>query len=68
MTLTDLAGMSWSVTLTGYDGSVHTVEPQSIQIDVYGDDEQGQLLAALDLGRNVLVRSGVEATEPSSGD
>ncbi len=65
LTLTDMAGMGWSVTLTGYDGSVHTVSPESIHIEVYGDDEQGQLLAALNFGRDVLVRSGVEATEPS---
>jgi len=62
LTMTDLAGMCWTVTVTDYDGSIHTFEPQSVDIEVRGDDEQGQLLAALDLGRNVLVRSGVEAT------
>jgi hypothetical protein len=36
-----------------------------VSIEVRGDDEQGQLLAALNFGRDVLVRSGVEATEPS---
>jgi hypothetical protein len=60
--MTDLAGMCWTITVTDYDGSIHTFEPQSVDIEVRGDDEQGQLLAALDLGRNVLVRSGVEAT------
>ena len=65
LTMTDLAGMCWTVTVTDYDGSIHTFEPQSVDIEVRGDDEQGQLLAALDLGRNVLVRSGVEATTNS---
>ena len=62
LTMKDLAGMCWTVTVTDSDGSSHTCEPQHGAIEVRGDDEQGQLLAALDLGRNVLVRSGVEAT------
>lgn len=64
LTMKDLAGMCWTVTVTDYDGSIHTFEPQQVDIEVRGDDEQGQLLAALSLGRDVLVRSGVEATEP----
>lgn len=64
LTLKDLAGMCWTVTIVDHDGSVHEFEPQSVDITVRGDDEQGQLLAALSLGRDVLVRSGVEATEP----
>lgn len=64
ITLKDLAGMCWTVTIVDHDGSVHEFEPQSVDIEVRGDDEQGQLLAALNLGRDVLVRSGVEATEP----
>lgn len=63
-TMKDLAGMCWTVTIVDHDGSVHEFEPQSVDIEVRGDDEQGQLLAALNLGRDVLVRSGVEATEP----
>jgi hypothetical protein len=57
--------MCWTITVVDYDGSIHTFEPQSVDITVRGDDEQGQLLAALNFGRDVLVRSGVEATEPS---
>lgn len=64
LSLKDLAGMCWTVTIVDHDGSVHEFEPQSVDITVRGDDEQGQLLAALSLGRDVLVRSGVEATEP----
>ena len=65
LTLTDLAGMCWTITVVDYDGSIHTFEPECVSIEVRGDDEQGQLLAALNYGRDVLVRSGVEATEPS---
>lgn len=65
LTIKDLAGMCWTVTIVDHDGGVYEFEPQSIDITVRGDDEQGQLLAALSLGRDVLVRSGVEATEPS---
>jgi hypothetical protein len=64
LSLKDLAGMCWTVTIVDHDGSVHEFEPQSVDITVRGDDEQGQLLAALTLGRDVLMRSGVEATEP----
>ena len=60
--LADEAGTCWSLVAEEYDGTVHQLEPRSVELVVRGDDEQGQLLAALQVAVQVMRQARVEPT------
>jgi len=60
--LTDEAGSCWSLVVEEHDGTMHQFEPRSFQLMVNGDDEQGQLLAALQIAVQVMRQASVEPT------
>lgn len=60
--LTDEAGTCWQLVAEDYDGTRYELEPRSVELVVRGDDEQGQLLAALQVAAQVLRSARVEPT------
>lgn len=61
--LTDEAGLCWELVAEGYDGTRYELQPRSVELVVRGDDEQGQLLAALQVAAQVLRSARVEPTQ-----
>lgn len=57
--ITDHASTCWQVEVEDEDGVVHSFEPRSLWVQVRGDDEQGQLLAALGFVTEVMLEAGV---------
>lgn len=60
--LTDEAGSCWHLVAKDHDGTQYAIDPQFIELTVRGDDEQGQLLAALQVCSQVMRAAGVEPT------
>ena len=61
--ITDHASTCWQVEVEDADGTVHSFEPRSLWVQVQGDDEQGQLLAALGFVTDVMLEAGVMPTD-----
>lgn len=57
--MTDHAGTCWQVEVEDDDGVVHSFEPRSLWMQVRGDDEQGQLLAALGFVTEVMLEADI---------
>lgn len=60
--LADEAGTCWQLVVRDRDGDLWELDPHELELTVRGDDEQGQLLAALQVAAQVMRSARVEPT------